>query len=321
MMRIIRLILTAILFSLIIAFSAYLTVVLLIEGEETVVVPDLVGKDVVYCLELLTDLGLDIKVKDSQYSDAVPKHHVIDQYPEPGGEIKKGRDINLYLSKGEQYLQLPDLRGGTPEEARSVLEANGLHPGIVSSTYHDRLAQNRVIAQEPQAGQMVPRTSTVNLLVSLGPRPVAYVMPDLTGIPYPSAVLLLGEAGLMIGDVSSSADDQLPRNAVISHDPESGSRVVQGDRVNLTINRSQENEPSPFLSGGGANLFRYRLEKGFVNRHIKIILHCYGLSVPVVDGLMAPGEEAWVVVPSRRDATVFVYRDSELIITEVFSGG
>ncbi|MEW6079656.1 MAG: PASTA domain-containing protein [Thermodesulfobacteriota bacterium] len=321
MMRIIRLILTAILFTLVIAFSAYFTIVLLIEGEETVVVPDLVGKDVVYCLELLTDLGLDIKVKDSQYSDTVPKHHVIDQYPEPGQEVKKGRDINLFLSKGEQYLQLPDLKGVVQEEARSILEANGLHPGIVSLTYHDRLGQNRVVAQEPQAGQMVPRTSTVNLLVSLGPRPTAYIMPDLNGVPYSSAVLLLGEAGLAIGDVSLAVDDQLPRNAVISHDPEPGARVAEGARVNLTINRPLENEPSPFLSGGGANLFRYRLENGFVNRHIKVILHCYGLSLPIIDGLMKPGEEVWVVVPSQRDATVFVYRDSELIITEVFSGG
>jgi serine/threonine-protein kinase len=321
MIRIIKLILLAVLFSLIIAFSAYVTVIFLIETEGMVIVPDLVVKDVVYALELLTDLGLDIKVKDSQYSDTVPKHHVIYQFPEPGEEIKKGRDINLFLSKGEQYLQLPDLKGGSLEEARLILEANGLHPGIVSSTYHESRLQNEIVAQEPQAGQMVARTSIVNLLVSMGARPVAYIMPDLKGLPYPSAVILLEESGLLTGDVGSSIDDQLPRNTVISHDPEPGSRVVQGDRVNLVINRDLARDASPLLNGGGANLFRYRLEKGFLNRHIKILLHCYGLSVPIVDGLMKPGEEAWVVVPSRRDATIFVYMDHELIITEAFSGG
>ena len=71
-------------FIFIVAGSAYLTLTLIIKSEDTVVVPDLIGKDVVYVLGLLTDLGLNTKVEGSEYSTKVPKNNVILQDPEPG---------------------------------------------------------------------------------------------------------------------------------------------------------------------------------------------------------------------------------------------
>jgi len=79
------------LFVLIVGASAYLTLALIIKSEDTVVVPDLSGKNVVYVLKLLTDLGLNTKVKGSEYSADIPENNVIFQEPEPGAEIKKGR--------------------------------------------------------------------------------------------------------------------------------------------------------------------------------------------------------------------------------------
>ncbi len=320
MMRILKLVILFFGFSFIIGVGAYMAVVFLVESEETVIVPDLIGKDVVYCLELLTDLGLDIKVKDSQYSDSVANHHVINQDPEPGAVIKKGRDINLFLSKGKKFIQLPDLRKGLLSQARLVLEANGLHTGIVSETYHERYAQQKVLAQEPVPGTIAARGSAVNLLISKGTRPVAYLMPDLTGMPFSSAAIVLEQCGLSAGDIRSVSDDKYPRNTVISHEPEAGYRVFEGSHVNLTINRVEEQSPYRFLTGNGVALFRYRLEKGFLNRHIRILLNCYGLSMSVVDDFKKPGDEVWVLVPSHRDATIFVYVDHELVMTEVFGG-
>ena len=322
MMRLVKLVLLFLGFSFVIGLSAYVTVVFLIDQEETVIVPDLIGRDVVYGLELLTDLGLDIKVRDSEYSDAIPNHHVIDQYPRPGREIKKGRDVSLFLSRGPQYSQLPDLRGNPLEQARLILEANGLHAGVVSEIYHEVYAPRVVIAQEPAAGGMVARGEVVNLLMSRGERPVAYIMPDLSGLAFSSAVLRLEEMGLQPGQITPVADDRFPRNTVVGQDPETGHRVVEGDRVDLTINRALPQDGFPFSAGGGGvRLFRYRLEKGFLNRHIRILLSCYGLSVPLIDGFKRPGQTLWVLVPAFRDASLLVYVDRELVETEVFSGG
>ena len=56
--------------------SAYFTLTLIIKSEDTVIVPELIGKDVVYALEFLTDLELNTKVKGSEYSENIPKNNV-----------------------------------------------------------------------------------------------------------------------------------------------------------------------------------------------------------------------------------------------------
>ena len=86
-------------FIVVAGISAYLMLSFLIKSEDTVIVPDFIGKDVVYVLEYLTGLGLNTKVKGSEYSLNVPKNHVIFQQPEPGAEIKKGRDVTLLYPK------------------------------------------------------------------------------------------------------------------------------------------------------------------------------------------------------------------------------
>ena len=93
------------------AASAYLALTLIIQSEETVIVPELVGREVVYALELLTGLELDIKVKGFEYNGSVAKHHVIFQHPAAGAEIKKGRDVKIILSKGPETVTLPNFTG------------------------------------------------------------------------------------------------------------------------------------------------------------------------------------------------------------------
>ena len=91
--------------------GTYTAVHLLIHGENSVIVPDLQGKEVVYALEILSDLGLNTKVKGSRYSPAIPKNHIIAQAPDPGTEIKRGRDVRLVISKGPYAVVIPNLIG------------------------------------------------------------------------------------------------------------------------------------------------------------------------------------------------------------------
>jgi len=119
--RIIKIAALFIAFAMVVGISAYLALTLIIKSEDTVVVPDLVGKNVVYVLEFLTDLGLNTKVKGSEYSAEIPEDHVIFQEPEPGAEIKKGRDVRIILSKGTMTILVPNLKGLTLQQSRIIL--------------------------------------------------------------------------------------------------------------------------------------------------------------------------------------------------------
>ena len=112
--------------------SAYLTLTLIIKSEETVVVPSLMEKDVVYALRMLSDLGLNTRIKASEYSDSIPVNYVIEQDPAPGSEIKKGRNVKLVISRGQLAVTTPELTGLSIHQALIVLEETGLCQGIRS---------------------------------------------------------------------------------------------------------------------------------------------------------------------------------------------
>jgi len=142
--KIAALILSFIIFA---GISAYLTLTLLIKSEDIVIVPDLIGKEVVYVLEILTDLGLNTKVKGFEYSEDIPKNHIIFQQPESSVEIKKGRDIKIVISKGVKNILMPNLQGLSLQQARIIIEENGLCYGEQAVTYSSIFEKDNIIAQ------------------------------------------------------------------------------------------------------------------------------------------------------------------------------
>ncbi len=310
------------LFVLIVGASAYLTLTLIIKSEDTVVVPDLSGENVVYVLELLTDLGLNTKVKGSEYSADVPENNVIFQEPEPGAEIKKGRDVRIIISKGAKSILMPNLKGLFVRQARIILEENSLRRGEISSTYSNTIKKDEIIAQIPSPGTMITRGECVNLLVSLGIRPLAYKMPDLIGLSLNSAITLIESIDLVLGEITTRFHKDKPLNTVVAQELLSGYRVTQGSSVNIVINRNPVQKGQNYLNESeGIGLFRYRLKDGFLKRHIRVRLNSFGFSADLFDGFMKPGEEIWLLIPRKNNATVFLYEDGELLKTFVYDAG
>lgn len=305
-----------IVFMLIMGAAAYLTLTMIVKSEDTVVVPDLMGKDVVYGLELLTDLGLNTKVEGSEYSAKVPKNSVIFQEPEPGAEIKKGRDVRIIISKGPESILMPNLRDISIQQARIILEENSLCLKEISRTYSNTIKKDAIIEQVPSAGADITRDRCVNLLVSLGIRPRAYKMPDIRGLFLDRAIPLIENSDLELGEITSIFRTDKPLNTIVFQEPLSGHRVIEGSVVNLVINRKSVRKKGRYLTGSqGGSVFRYRLKNGFLKRHIRVVLNCFGVSNPIIDNYMKPGEEIWLIIPNN-NATVFLYEDGELIKTQ-----
>jgi serine/threonine-protein kinase len=309
-------------FIFIVAGSAYLTLTLIIKSEDTVVVPDLIGKDVIYVLELLTDLGLNTKVEGSEYSAEVPKNNVIFQDPEPGSEIKKERDVRIIISKGPKFILMPNLEGLSVQQAQIILEENSLCLGEISSTYKNIIKKETIIAQVPSPETVITRGGCVNLLVSMGIRPRAYQMPDLRGLSLDRAIPLVENRNLVLGAITSLFHKEKALNTIVHQEPSSGHRVIEGSTVNLVINRKPGSKGQGYLPGTReGSLFRYRLKDGFLKRHIRVVLNSYGVSNVIFDNFIKPGEDIWLIIPRHNNATVFLYEDGDLIKTQVFEAG
>ncbi len=304
----------ALAFILIAGFSAYVTLTVLIKQEDTVTVPDLAGRDVVDVLFLLTDLGLNTKVGGAEYRTDVPANCVVFQDPKAGAEIKKDRDVRIVISKGPKTVQTPNLRGLPLSQARIILEENGLCVGTLSYIFDSGVRKEDIVAHAPAQGRTLSKGSCVDLLISNGFRPVGYKMPNLEGQALEEIILLIETVDLRLGNVRSVSYKNKPWNSIVEQDPQPGHRVMEGLRVDLSVNRSGgEMDRESLEDRTGVHLFRYRAANGFLKRRIRVRLNGFGGSVELYDDFLKPGDEIWHVIPQTPGTNFLVYEDGELI--------
>ncbi|MEJ2164505.1 MAG: PASTA domain-containing protein [Desulfobacterales bacterium] len=299
--------------------SAYLSLTLIIKSEDTVIVPDLEGKDVVYALELLTEMELNTKVKGSEYTTDIPKNHVVFQEPQPGSEIKKGRDVKIIISRCPKILSMPNLITLSIQQAKNILEENDMCQGKLSRAYNTEIEKDGIIAQVPAAGSLIARDTCIDLLVSKGARPAAFKMPELSGLTLEDALQSIEKINLSIGNLKSAYQRGKPRNIVVEQEPVSGQRVIIGSPVSLLINREPHKEGSgQFYGEAAGSLFSYRLDNGFLNRHIRISLNSAGFTNDLFDDFVKAGEEIRILIPRDKEATLFLYENDRLVMTKTY---
>jgi serine/threonine-protein kinase len=301
-------------FMLAAGIGTYMTVHLLIRGENKVVVPALVGKEVVHALEVLSDLGLNTKVKGSQFSPSVPKHHIIAQDPEPGNEIKRGRDVRLVISRGARTVIYPNLAGIDLPQAQILLEQNGLRQGYLSHAYHQDRPEQEIVTQFPPSGSRGLRGDTIDLLVSAGPAPISIRMFDLKGMDLNQAITIVEKARLAVGNISAVIDPTADDDTILSQSPGAGYRVNLGAQVDITISRQAPRRTG--IRHGSAQLYRYRVASGFLRQQVRIRINRPNATFDIFNAFVKPGTEIWLLVPRDVATTLFLYLDGELAKTE-----
>ncbi len=306
-------------FGIVTGVCAYLTLTFIIKSEDTVTVPDVVGKEVVYTLKTLSDLELNTKVRKFEYNASITANHVIFQEPEAGTVIKKGRDVRLIISKGAQTILMPNLTNLSHRQALIILETNDLGAGIDSRTYHSEIEKDNIITQTPYPNTAIRRNANVDLLISLGRRPLAYMMPDLKMSAVSDAVIAIEQINLKLGEIQIKVAKGAPEDVVIRQEPQAGHRVIAKEVVNLLVNRTHTTRNiRDWALPRGVTLFRHRIANGFLKHRIRVQLNGFGVANDLIDDYYSPGEEVWVLVPRNSNITLLLYEDDKLIETRLF---
>ena len=150
-----------------------------IQGRE-VVMPNVVGQKMPEAEQMLRGRGVGVQVEDRTYNPT-PVDMVIRQSPPPGMKVKVGQSAHVIVSLGPQSATIPPLIDLTLRAARIELLRGGLQAGEVSSAYLGGAGNDVVLQQDPAPGTSNVTSPHVDMLVSLGQRPAAYVMPELIG--------------------------------------------------------------------------------------------------------------------------------------------
>lgn len=204
-----------------------------IQGRE-VAMPDVVGMKAISAQQTLRGRGIGMRVEDRVYS-SLTVDSVVRQSPPGNMRVKIGQYAHVVLSLGPQRASIPRLEESSLRAARIELLRSGLQVGEISSVYLSGWGTDQVIQQDPEPGTTDSASPHVDFLVSLGPRPPAYVMPNLVGLTLTDAEAKLRSAGLKLGKFTPSSVQGAIRGTVVGQTPGRGQRVDQSSSIELQV--------------------------------------------------------------------------------------
>ena len=297
------------------ASIAYYSIRLFTQSAGEIVLPQLTGKNIIYVLETLTQMGLNAKLYGTQYDDAIPKYAVISQDPSPGATIKKGRDVIIYISKGKKLNIVPDLRQTPLKQALILLEKNEFKQGALAFTYSRKTPKNSVIAQVPEPLSTARKETACDLLISRGARPSGVVMPDIKGLKLDMAADILDKYNLEASNIVSNVNQTLESGIVLSCTPQAGSYVTRDMPITLVINDSVRNRQMSPAKLNTVLLVTHALSPGILNRHVRVETDMFGPIIDLYNEYMEQGQDINILVPSGISTFINIFIDHMLVKT------
>ena len=286
--------------------SAWVAFTFLTRGGE-VTVPALEGVELRAALELTSRDQLGLRVKGTGYDLGTPPGHVISQDPPPGTRIKANRIVYVVVSQGTPSVFIPKLTGLTLRRAELQLAQAGLILGKIGHTHDEEASLGSVITQSPIPGRFVPRNSSINMLLSDGPRPAVYLLPDMTGFPMETVLSRIRDWNMRSGRIMEIVDEEVPPGTVAALTPPAGSAVVEGQSIHLTVTKM----PGP-AEPAQVVLYHHTAPFGLLDRTLTLVLETGEEEKTVWEDTVGPGSSVSIPVVVSSPGVLKVYVDGVL---------
>ena len=222
-----------------------------IHGRE-VTIPKLVGMTPIEAERAVSVSGLAVVVEREFYSPDIPEGRILSQVPLAGVKVRRGWAIRVAQSLGPQRVAIPGVTGQSERVAELNVRRRGLDLGSVAQVNLPDAPADQVVSQSPPAKASGVSAPKISLLVSRGPEPAAYVMPNFVGQPLGSVTLAVQDAGIKVGKVSvvqaSPPADVQPAPAtpvpapqpgaasmIVTQSPAPGQKIVAGNSVSFEV--------------------------------------------------------------------------------------
>ena len=199
------------------------------KGLERYTVPKLHGLTLAAAEAAVTDASLTPGDVVERWHDTVPEGRVIIASPSAGQEERRDTPVDLFLSRGPEPVEVPDLAGKDADRAQARLVELGFEVRLAEE-HSTTVEEGAVLSQRPDRGTG-RRGDRIDLLVSLGP--VMVEVPDLSAMSVEEATDALRAAGLQVEVRETQLFVGLDR--VVGQDPEPGESLPEGTVVTISI--------------------------------------------------------------------------------------
>ena len=210
-----------------------------VKGEEEVMVPQVVGKD-------LTEALIEMQVKELyprvslRYSEnPEEKNKILAQNPAGGAIVKAGKRINLTVSRGTVVDKVEDFTGWNLEDVRSHLKTLFTSSSKALIVLADPLYEynsatpGTVLSQDPAPETAINDQITMHLVVSKGPANEKVSIPNCVGLNLNEIYAQMeGEKIVFDFDATTSEEKALK---VVAQSIKDGTSTETYTRLNLTV--------------------------------------------------------------------------------------
>lgn len=209
-----------------------------------VTVPSVIDVNEKDAINLLTEKGLEVSIKERVFDKSIIKGNVISQSINSQTSVKKGRVIELTISKGRELLRVPNIVGFSLDDVKDIIKKNGFKIGTTSNEDSDA-PKGQIIKQLPKEGEEVESGTEINIILSNGQKKEKtdnkITVPSVLSYEQEEAISLLKKSNLDVKIESESSN--VARNLVIKQKPEPSSKVEQGTTVTIVISTGpQQNQ-------------------------------------------------------------------------------
>ncbi|HYM93669.1 MAG TPA: PASTA domain-containing protein [Chitinophagaceae bacterium] len=182
-------------------------------------VPTVTGKTFEEAKKILEKSGFEVEIQDSIYIDTAAPLQVLKQIPEGDAVVKVNREVYLTINRSvPPMVEVPNLIGYSFRSAEMVLKNMNLRVG--DTIYKPDFAKNSVLQQLYNGSPVEPGTklqmgSSITLVLGTGVGETEFSVPNIIGMTYSDAKVLLESNGLNFFSVIPDADVTDTANAYI----------------------------------------------------------------------------------------------------------
>lgn len=216
----------------------------------------------------------------------------------------------------EEMIPVEDVYGKTQEEAKSILEGQGLYMFVVAEQKSD-LPKGTVINQDPARGVAVTKGSTVNVIIA-GTENADFTnknddeqkknvnVQGVVGKSEQDAAAILKNAGLKVSK-SYQYSDNVEAGLVIAQNPGAGSSVTEGSTIALVVSQGKKSVKVPSVIG----ITEEKAENALASAGLKVnIKEAYSDTV-AVGKVISQSTSAGKLVPADTTVTITVSLGAE----------
>jgi eukaryotic-like serine/threonine-protein kinase len=230
---------TLIVLYLIILFVDRAVMPVIVHRGGTAVVPNLVDLSLQQADSVLGKQDLELQILAEETDPSRQPGTIISQIPAPGTKMKEGRTVKVKVSKVEEDVIVPKLKGVSIRQAELLLAQTSLQLGEIIWVPSDSFPKDVVVESSPPPGISVPPGISINVTASLGSLPDTVSMPDLVGKNLEECKKILLEMGLQVGNTKSKTNDDFLPGTVLDQSIQPGDRVARGTEVDLEVSKTE----------------------------------------------------------------------------------